>query len=101
GADNLAALRERTDKLISAGIDDENSRGLALALGWALARQLDGKDHARLLELAAAVKLEPGDNKPKRAENIREALEELGKDHAEGRKLLSKRELPTGSERAQ
>src|SRR5690606_13044808 len=48
GADNLALLRERTDKLIAAGIDDEHARGLALALAWALARRLDGKDQSRL-----------------------------------------------------
>ncbi|MFO7565158.1 MAG: transglutaminase domain-containing protein [Enhygromyxa sp.] len=101
GAENLAVLRARADKLIREGIEDENSRGLALTLGWALARQLDAKDQARLTKLAAAVKLEPRDNKPKRAETVRKSLEELAEDHAEGRKLLSKRELPTGGERAQ
>jgi hypothetical protein len=101
GADNLAALRTRADALIRAGVDDENSRGLAVDLAWALARQLDAKDGPRLTKLAAAVKLEPADKRPKRAKRIREAIEEMAKDHGEGRKLLSKRETPTGGERAQ
>lgn len=101
GAENLAVLRARADKLIADGIEDENTRGLALDLAWALARELDKKDHARLLNLATAVELEPKDKRPKRAQDIRKAIEEMAEDQQEGRKLLSKGELPTGSERAE
>ncbi|HVH99709.1 MAG TPA: lasso peptide biosynthesis B2 protein, partial [Enhygromyxa sp.] len=99
GAENLEILRARADKLIADGIEDENTRGLALDLAWSLARLLDGKDSTRLTKLAAAVKLEPADKRPKRAEDVREAIEEMAEDHEKGRKLLSKQALPTGSER--
>lgn len=100
GADNLAALRERTDKLIADGVGDQSGRGLALMLAWGLGQQLEGQDHARLSKLAAAITFAPADNKPKRAKQVREAIEEIAKDHAEARKLLGKREPPSGSERA-
>src|SRR5690606_16544123 len=64
-------------------------------------RRLDGKDQSRLARLSAAVKLDPSDKRPKRAELIRESIDELAEDHGKGRKLLSKRELPTGSDRPQ
>jgi hypothetical protein len=99
GADNVALLRGRVDKLIREGIDDENTRGLALDLAWSLARLLDSKDQKRLLELAAAVKLEPSDKRPKRAEEVREAIEEMAEDHGKARKLLGQSELPTNGER--
>jgi len=101
GADNLAALRTRTDALIGAGIDDESTRGLAMDLAWALARMLDSKDAARLRKLASAVVLEPSDARPKRAKQIREVIEEAAKDHEAGRKLVGKRTASTSSERAQ
>ncbi|PRP97698.1 Transglutaminase-like superfamily protein [Enhygromyxa salina] len=100
GAANLAAIRERTDKLIEAGIEDDNARGLAIDLAWALARELDAKDRKRLAKLVEAVKLDPDDDRPKRAKRTREGLESMAEDHAAGRKLLTRREPATNAERA-
>jgi hypothetical protein len=99
GAENTALLRARVDKLIREGIEDENTRGLAVDLAWSLARLLDSKDQQRLTDLVAAVKLEPADQRPKRAEDVREVIEEMIEDHGKARKLLSQRELPTNGER--
>ncbi|PRP91589.1 Transglutaminase-like superfamily protein [Enhygromyxa salina] len=100
GADNAAAIRTRADRMIREGIEDDAARGLAVDLAWALARGLDGKDRKRLEQLAKAVKLEPADDRPKRAEGTREALEDMARDHAEGRKRLGQRAAATSDERA-
>jgi hypothetical protein len=88
GSANLAALRTRADALIRAKAGDSLSRALAVDLAWALAQQLDGDDARRLLGLADAIVLEPGDGKKNAAERTREAILDMADDHEAGRKLL-------------
>ncbi|MCA9702039.1 MAG: hypothetical protein KC431_31240, partial [Myxococcales bacterium] len=91
GADNLAALRERADALIRAGAQDDGTRALALELAWALGQRLEAADQKRIAKLATAVDLDPADRETLAAERTREAIEDLGEDFAEGRKLLARK----------
>lgn len=98
GAENIAALRKRADALISKGVSDEASRGLAVDLAWALARGLDAQDKKRIDGLANAISLTPTDGKTSRAEDIREAIVDIGERYVDGRKRASKREPVTNDE---
>ncbi|NVB41223.1 transglutaminase domain-containing protein [Pseudenhygromyxa sp. WMMC2535] len=97
-AEDLAALRERADALISAGVDDEGSRALALELAWILARRLDKADRKRLTRLAEAVDFDPADGKHSRAEGTHAAITAILEDYAEGRSLTGQNRLPTHDE---
>jgi hypothetical protein len=92
GAENLAAIRSRADKLIRDGIDDEATRGLAGDLAWVLARTLDASERKRLEGLAKAVKMTPTDGRVDRAETTRDAIEAMLEHHTKGRTRAGKRE---------
>ena len=92
GAENLAAIRSRADKLIRDGINDEASRGLAGDLAWALARTLEASERKRLEGLARAVNMSPADSRKDRAKDTVKSLESILENFTKARQLAAKRE---------